>query len=207
MGTKAQVVALNASAAIATQSKGTQSPVDIITAANVGTNSLCALQAPTCGDINFNGISMFNPAPFLCNAILKEMTSCPLDIIQAALAAHRVFVREHQNNNGFNAGDIEAHHNLFIMWCMAVRQESIPETCFFILPGNKELKRHKSIAHHKHIPPTLDAAAASPVHPAETGDVLRQLGASMACSSKAAEAQNTTQCKQLDYLKEIDKKK
>jgi hypothetical protein len=207
MGPKAQVVALDDRAAIATQSKRTQSLADITTTANIGTNSLCALWAPTCGNINFNGIIMLTPVPSLCNAILEAMTSCPFDIIQVALATHRRFVQEHQNTNSFNAGNIKAHHNLFIMWCMMVGQELISETCFFILLDDHELKRHKWIAHREHILPTLNAASASQVNPAKTVDVLRQLGASMAHSSKAAEAQNATQCKQLDYLKEKDKKK
>jgi hypothetical protein len=90
---------------------------------------------------------------------------------------------------------------------MAVRQESIHKPHFFILPDDDDLKRHKSNAHRKHILPTLDAAAAAPVNPAETVNVLRLLGATMVCSSKSAEAQNATQCKQLEYLKETDKKK
>jgi hypothetical protein len=135
------------------------------------------------------------------------MTSCPFNIIQAAIAAHIVFVQEHENQDNFNTGNIEAHQNLLIMWCMAVKQESIPKTCFFILPYNNNLKRHKSNAHREHILPTLDAAAAAPVNPAETVNVLRLLCATMAHSSKqAAEAQNATQRKQLDYQKEKDKK-
>jgi hypothetical protein len=196
MGPKAQVITLAASAAIATQSKCTQSPVDIIATANVGTTFLHALQAPIRGNINFNGIIMFTPAPFLRNAILEAMTSCPFYIIHAAIAPHTVFVQEYQNNDSFNAGNIEAHRSLFIMWCMGVRQELIPETCLHTLPADdNELKRHNSIAHPKHTLPTLNAAAASPVDPAKTVDVLMQLSASMAHSSKAAEAQHTTQCK------------
>jgi hypothetical protein len=67
IGPDAQVVALNASAAIATQYKHTQSAANIIAAANTGTNSLRALQTPTHGDVNYKGISMFTPAPFLQN--------------------------------------------------------------------------------------------------------------------------------------------
>ncbi len=128
-------------------------------------------------------------------------------MIQAAIANHTVFVQEHKNEDDFNAGNIKAHQNLLIMWCMAVGQESIPKTCFFILPDNNDLKRRKSNAHYKHILPTPDAAAAVSVDPAETVDVLRLLGATMAHSSKAVEAQNATQRKQLDYLKKKDKKK
>jgi hypothetical protein len=90
---------------------------------------------------------------------------------------------------------------------MAVGQESIPKTCLFILLEDNNLKRHKSNAHCKHILPTLDAAAAAPVNQAETVDVLRLLGTTMMRSSKAAEAQDATQRKQLDYSKEKDKKK
>jgi hypothetical protein len=54
---------------------------------------------------------------------------------------------------------------------MAVGQESIPETCFFILPDGDNLKRHKSNTHRKHILPTLNTAAAGPVSQAETVDI------------------------------------
>ncbi len=61
----AQVVILAVDPAIFTQSKCTQSAADIITAATIGTDSRCALQAPTGGDVNYNGLSMFTLAPFL----------------------------------------------------------------------------------------------------------------------------------------------
>jgi hypothetical protein len=207
IGPAAQVVALDASAAIATQFKCTQSTANIIVAANTGTNSLCVLQTPTHGDVNYKGIRMFTPAPFLRNAILEAMTPCPFEIIQAAIATHTVFVQENENEDGFNAGDIEAHHNLLITWSLAVSQESIPETCYSLLPDNDDLKKHKVNAHREYIKPTLKAAAAAPVDPFKTVDVLRQLGVTMARSSKAAEAQNTTQQEQLACLKEKDRKK
>jgi hypothetical protein len=135
------------------------------------------------------------------------MTPCPFEIIQAAIAAHMVFVQENENKDGFNAGDIEAHCNLLIMWCMAVGQESVPKTRFSLLPDGNDLKNHKINAHCKYIRPTLKAAAAAPVDLAKTVDLLRQLGATMAHSSKAAEAQIATQQVQLAYLKEKDNKK
>ena len=80
LGPDAQVVALDVDAAITTQSKRTQPAADIIAAAAIGTDSLRALRAPTQGDTNFNGLSMFTPAPFLRKAILKAMTPCPFEI-------------------------------------------------------------------------------------------------------------------------------
>ncbi len=65
IGPDAQVVALNASTAIATQSKCNQSTAGIIATANTGTDSLRALRTPTHGNVNYKGISMFTPAPFL----------------------------------------------------------------------------------------------------------------------------------------------
>ncbi len=65
IGPDTQVVILDVDAAISTQSKHTQSVANIITASTIGTNSLRALQAPTHGDVNYNGLSMFTPAPFL----------------------------------------------------------------------------------------------------------------------------------------------
>ncbi len=65
IGPDAQVVALNVNVTVATQSKRTHSAADIIAAANIGTDSLHALRASTRGDVNYNGISMFTPPPFL----------------------------------------------------------------------------------------------------------------------------------------------
>ncbi len=79
------------------------------------------------------------------------MTPCPFKIIQAAIAAHTLYVHKHENDNGFSARDIKAHRNLLIMWCLEVGQESIPETQFSLLPDNDELKKHKANTHHKHI--------------------------------------------------------
>jgi hypothetical protein len=94
-----------------------------------------------------------------------------------------------------------------MMWCLAVGQESIPKCCFSILPDDDNLNRHKTNTHRDYILPTLKQAAALPANANDTVDVLRQLGATMARSSKAAKAQNATQRKQLDYMKEKDKKK
>jgi hypothetical protein len=125
IGPDAQTNALDVNVAVSTQSKRTQSTANIIAAANIGTDSLRALWAPTRGDVNYNGISMFTPAPFLQNVILEAMTPCPFEIIQAAIAAHMVFVQENENKDGFDAEDIEAHRNLLIMWWLAVGQESV----------------------------------------------------------------------------------
>ena len=65
LGHDAQVIALDVNTTITTQSKHTQPAADIIAAAAIVTNSLCALRAPTQGDTNFNGLSMFTTAPFL----------------------------------------------------------------------------------------------------------------------------------------------
>ena len=65
LGPNAQVVALYVNANITTQSKCTQPAADIIAAAAIGIDSLRALRAPTRRDTNFNGLSMFTPAPFL----------------------------------------------------------------------------------------------------------------------------------------------
>jgi hypothetical protein len=94
-----------------------------------------------------------------------------------------------------------------MMWCLAIGQESIPECHFSILPDDNNLNRHKTNTHRDYILPTLEQAAALPANANNTVDVLPQLGATMAPSSKAAEAQNATQRKQLDYMKEKNKKK
>jgi hypothetical protein len=93
------------------------------------------------------------------------------------------------------------------MWCLAVGQESIPKTRFSLLPDDDELKKHKANTHREHIQLTLKAAAAAPINPAETVQVLQQLGANMARSCKASVAQTATQQEHLAYQKEKDKKK
>ncbi len=65
IGPNTQVVVLDIDAAISTQSKCAQTAADIIAAATIGTNSLCALCALTRRDVNYNGLSMFTPDPFL----------------------------------------------------------------------------------------------------------------------------------------------
>jgi hypothetical protein len=72
IGPDTQTVAPNVNVTIATQSKCTQSAADMIAAANIGTNSLCALQTPTCGDVHYKGISVFTPSPFLQMQSLKQ---------------------------------------------------------------------------------------------------------------------------------------
>jgi hypothetical protein len=78
---------------------------------------------------------------------------------------------------------------------------------FSLLRDNDELKKHKANTHRKHIQPTLEAAAAAPIDPSETVQVLWQLVAIMAHSCKALEAQTVTQQEHLAYQKEKDKKK
>ena len=43
------------------------------------------------------------------------MTHCPFEIIKATIAAHTLYVQEHENNDSFIAGDFKAHCNLLIM--------------------------------------------------------------------------------------------
>jgi hypothetical protein len=93
LGPNAHVVALNASTAVTAQSKRTQSVADIIAAATIGTDTLRALRAPTRGETNYHCITMFTLAPFICKAILKAMTPCPFELIQAMATAHTALSR------------------------------------------------------------------------------------------------------------------
>ena len=106
LGPEAQVVALDADAAIASQSKCIQSATNILAVAAIDITNLCAFQAPGQGDYNLNRLSMFTPAPFLQKAILKAMTPCPLEIIKAAIASHTLFVQEHKNDDSFITEDL-----------------------------------------------------------------------------------------------------
>jgi hypothetical protein len=180
LGSNAHVVALNASTAVTAQSKCTQSAADIIAAATIGTDTLHALCAPTCSETNYHGITMFTPAPFIRKAILEAMTPCPFELIQAAATAHAAFIQEHEGTDGFNTTPYDTHRNNFMMWCLAVGQESIPKCRFSILPDDDDLNRHKTYTHRDYILPTLKQAAALPANANDMVDVLRQLGATMA---------------------------
>jgi hypothetical protein len=153
------------------------------------TDTLGALPTPNKnGLINFKGLKMFVPAPFLCNPVMEAMTSCPFALIIASTEAYNAHIQEHANNKDLYANDISTHCNIFIFWCMGVAQGTIPQTRFSVLPDNEDFKTHTSRLHQECIIPTLTAAAAAPANQGDTIDVLRQLGANMARSSKATKA-------------------
>jgi hypothetical protein len=180
LGPDAHALALNASTAVTAQSKHTQSTADIIAATTISTDTLRALRAPTRGKTNYHSITMFTPAPFIRKAILKAMTPCPFELIQAAATAHAAFIQEHEGTDEFDATPYGTHRNNFMMWCLAVGQKSIPECCFSILPDDNNLNCHKTNTHRDYILPTLKQAAALPANTNDTVDVLCQLGATMA---------------------------
>ena len=150
---------------------------------------------------------MFIPAPFIRTAILEASTPCPFELTQAMIAAHAAFIATWEGTEDFDEAPYLTHRNNFLMWCLAVGQESIPECRYHILPNDEALNCHKTNAHRDYIIPTLEQVAALPANANDTVDVLRQLGATMARPSEATEAQNATQREQLNYMKEKDKKK
>ncbi len=180
LGPDAHVVALNASTAVTAQSKRTQSTADIIAATTIGTDTLRALRAPACSGTNYHSITMFTPAPFIHKAILEAMTPCPFELIQAVDTAHAAFIQEHKGTNRFDATPYDIHCNNFMMWCLAVGQELIPECRFSILPDNDDLNCHKTNTHRDYILPTLEQAAVLPANANNMVAVLCQLGAMMA---------------------------
>jgi hypothetical protein len=178
LGPNAHVVALDAATAIAAQNKYTQSMADIITADIATLRNFCPPNRR--GKTNYNGLAMFIPTPFIRKAILEAVTPCPYELIQAVIAAHAAIIATWEGTEDFDEAPYLNHRNNFLMWCLAVGQESIPECRYHVLPDKEALNRHKTNAHRDYIIPTLKQAAALPANANDTVDVLRQLGATIA---------------------------
>jgi hypothetical protein len=82
------------------------------------TGDLKALLTPRTrgGTANLNGINCFFPAPFLRNAILLEKSPSPLNLVIAGRAAREEYVRDHNEDEGFDKANIDEHVNLFYLW-------------------------------------------------------------------------------------------
>ncbi len=131
----------------------------------------------------------------------------PLALIIVARAAQEKHVRKHEGEEDFNEGNVNAHVDLFSLWCVGVHQGQVDETRFLIAPNNGKLADWSSHLHCKNILPSVATASTHPPSSTDTTNILRSLVAGISCTSKEAEHQNKLQCKQLNYIKANDAKK
>ncbi len=138
-------------------------------------DDLSALPTPTatrCGLSNLNNLSSFFPALFLCNASLAEDSASPLALILAGRAAREEHIRKHGGDKDFDKGIVNAHVELFSLWCIGVHQGQVEESHFSIAPDNKELTAWSARLHQEHILPSLELASAVPPSATDTTNLL-----------------------------------
>jgi hypothetical protein len=91
-------------------------------------DKLAALPTPpatSCSIINLEGLSSFSPALFLCNWILAADLASPLALILAGRVAQEEHIREHCGNKVFDKGNVNAHVDLFSLWCIGVHHGQV----------------------------------------------------------------------------------
>jgi hypothetical protein len=74
------------------------------------------------GIVNLEGLSFFFHPPLLHNAILAADMATPLTLILAGRAAQEEHIRKQGRVEDFDKGDINAHVELFSLWCIGVHQ-------------------------------------------------------------------------------------
>ncbi len=122
----------------------------------------------------------------------------------------------HSAEDGFDESDtINAHSDMFYLWCMGVAHGTIPETCFSLNPDDNDIDNFVAIRHQDKEPVVIsieeDAAEIDPSTPRDStspsADILRMLSAGIARTHKEAAAQNSLHREQLDFIKEKESKK
>jgi hypothetical protein len=173
-------------------------------------DDLAALPTPPAngnGLVNLEALSCFIPPPFLRNAILASDSLSPLALIVAARAAREAHVHAHDGEEEFNESDVNAHVELFSLWCLGAHQGKVAETRFLLAPDDGELTDWSARLHRKNILPSVATACTLPASSEDTAAILRSLAAGISHTSEEAENQNRLQRKQLDYIKAKDAKK
>jgi hypothetical protein len=156
---------------------------------------------------NLNALACFIPTPFLRNTVLAADSTSPLELVIAARSARDAHVNAHEGEEGFNEGDVDAHVDLFSLWCLGVHQGKVTETCFSLAPDNGKLADWSAHLHRKDILPRVATAGTFPAPSEDTAVILRSLAAGISRTSEEAENQKKIQREQLDYLKAKDAKK
>jgi len=157
--------------------------------------------------INLEALNSFFLAPFLRNAILAADSLSPLALILVGRAAREELMNTHNEDEDFGEQDVNAHLEIFSLWCLGIHQGKVAETRFFVAPDDGELNNWYACLHRANIMPSIKAAASLPASTTNTADILWSLAAGITCTSEEAEHQNKIHHEQLDYIKEKDAKK
>jgi hypothetical protein len=159
------------------------------------------------GTANLKALSCFFPTPFLRNAVLAAYSPSPLELIVATRAAREAHVHAHDGEEEFDKGNIDAHIELFFLWCLGVHQGKVAEMRFLLTPDNGELVDWSAHLHRDNILPSVMTAGTLPASSEDTAGILRSLPVNISCTSEEAENQNKLQREQLDYIKAKDANK
>ncbi len=173
-------------------------------------DDLAALPTPPADGnslVNLKALSCFILTPFLCNAVLASDSLSPLALIVAARAAREAHVHVHDGEEEFDESNVDAHVELFSLWCLGVYQGKVAETSFSLAPDDGKLTDWSARLHRENILPSVATAGTLPASSEDTTAILRSLAAGISCTSEEAENQNRLQHEQLDYIKAKDAKK
>jgi hypothetical protein len=118
-----------------------------------------------------------------------------------------VHVHAHNGEEEFDESNVDAHVELFSLWCLGVHQGKVAETRFSLAPDNGKLADWSARLHRKNILPSIATAGTLPAFSEDTAAILRSLAAGISRTSEEGEIQNKLQHKQLNYIKAKDAKK
>ena len=113
----------------------------------------------------------------------------------------------HNKDEDFGKEDINAHLELFSLWCLGIHQGKVAETRFSVAPDDGKLNNWYACLHRTNIMPSIKAAASLPASTMNTTNILWSFAAGISRTSEEAEHQNKIHPEQLDYIKEKDAKK
>ena len=159
------------------------------------------------GGTNLKALSCFIPTPFLSNAVLAADSSSPLELIIAARSVRDTHVLMHEGEEEFDEGNVDAHIELFSLWCLGVHQGKVGVTRFLLATHDGEIADWSTRLHRENILPGIARAGTLPASLEDTTAILRSLTAGISRTSEEAKNQNKLQCEQLDYIKVKDAKK
>jgi hypothetical protein len=114
----------------------------------------------------------------------------PLTLVLAGRVAQDKHIRKHSGDEGFNEGIVNAHVELFSLWCIGVYQGQVEKSHFSIPPNNRELVVWSACLYREHILPSLKLAFAVPLSAMDITNLLQSLTAGIIRTTKEAKHQN-----------------
>jgi hypothetical protein len=75
-------------------------------------------------------------------------------------------------DKGFGKADVNAHVELFYLWCGGVHQDQVKELHFSIAPDDREIMEWNVCLHCNHILPSLETTSTIPPLATDTANIL-----------------------------------